>query len=155
YLSAKRYVVTSVPDAMSFTFACPGVADGTYTASATGLHLNIWAYPAVQVAGTADRPWTGAGTLISTEQYKNFAEVYLPVFTPEQPVPSAPCSLGATSTGTARVHLNWTNCSHGQVQFVVERRSNNPDDSFLPVGVVSGNTASFVDSVQQSGCYIY
>jgi hypothetical protein len=72
--SAKLFIVSNVVDANTFQFPCAGVADGTYNTDYSVYHLNVQAYPGIQLAGTATGTWTGAGTIVSTEENKNFTE---------------------------------------------------------------------------------
>ena len=89
---AKVYTVSNVIDPDTFTFACPGVPDATYNTDGTNVHLNVQAYPGIQLAGTASGTWTGAGTIVSTEDFKNFTETLY------QPPPTASGTLFATPT---------------------------------------------------------
>jgi hypothetical protein len=83
----KGYAVVSTPTPESFTFACPGVADGNYDRDADEfvqppspwLHwlLSIQVYGAVAIPGTGAGAYTAGGELVSAEEKKNFTEVHL------------------------------------------------------------------------------
>jgi hypothetical protein len=93
--------------------------------------------------------------MVSTEEYKNFAEVYLPEYRPDRTVPAAPCSLTASALGIDQVRLDWADCSDDEVEFVIERRSA-ASNYFMPVGAVAANTLGFIDAGLQPGtAYTY
>jgi len=71
-----NYRVTSVPTPQSMVFSCPGVPDGKYDANENSTtSFNVSAYPAISIPGTGNANWTSAGTVVSTEENKNFAEI--------------------------------------------------------------------------------
>jgi hypothetical protein len=82
-------------DATNFTFACARAADGTYNtepaSAAPGYYqrqyVSIRAYSSVGIGGTGNRAYTSGGTLVSTEDFKNFYEVELAPFTPGTALP--------------------------------------------------------------------
>lgn len=72
------YTVASVPTSTSFTFACAGTTPGTYNTDYDSTHhMAIMAVPGIAIAGTGNGAWTGTtqGTVISTEDTKNFSEI--------------------------------------------------------------------------------
>jgi hypothetical protein len=81
------YVIASTPTSTTATFACPGVADGVYdtdydstgTLPDTFLHylLAVKVFPSVTISGTGNGAYTSGGTMVSTEDNKNFTEIHL------------------------------------------------------------------------------
>jgi hypothetical protein len=64
----------------SFTFSCPGTTNGTYNSDAdpgAGIYMGIVADPGIAISGTGNAEWNGkfTGTMVSTENRKNFAEI--------------------------------------------------------------------------------
>src|SRR5579871_3981500 len=69
----------------SFTFSCPGSTNGIYnTDYASNIPMGVALDPYVTIAGTGNGTWDGqyTGSMVSTENNKNFAEI---TFTPPQP----------------------------------------------------------------------
>ncbi len=78
----KAYLVNKIIDAKTFGFACPGVPNGTYNTDLdpSYVHLAIETFPAFAIQTSMPATASG-GTMYSTEEYKNFAEVYLYPYT--------------------------------------------------------------------------
>jgi hypothetical protein len=68
----------------SFTFNCAGTTPGTYNTDANasgGFYMAVVADPSVAISGTGNGNWDGnyTGTMVSTENNKNFSEIsFLP-----------------------------------------------------------------------------
>jgi hypothetical protein len=99
---AVSRTVVSTPTAQSFTFGCPNVGAGTYNQDYNpNIYLGITAFPGVAVAGTGNGTYTSGGTLLSTEDKTNFAEINLPAFDSSAGLTSIPTALTfACTVGT-------------------------------------------------------
>jgi len=83
----------------SFTFNCPGTTAGTYNTDYSNIYpMAIIVDPAIGLSGTGHANWDGnfTGTLVSTENNKNFAEIN---FTP----PAGLCQFATTSLPGAHI----------------------------------------------------
>lgn len=91
-----RFTVTSTPTPSSFTFASNAAA-GTYASdTANTYHMAVLAEPGLSVAGTGNGNWANetAATLVSTENYKNFAQIaFSPGVSSASSGSSNPCDL--------------------------------------------------------------
>jgi hypothetical protein len=89
------YSVTGV-SGNTFTYSCPSVPNATYnTDYGSGYPMGVVADPAIAINGTGNGNWDGqfTGTMVSSENNKNFAEI---AFTPpaiETSSPQSPCDL--------------------------------------------------------------
>jgi len=89
--------VATVPTSATLTFACSGVANGTYSGDVTySAPLSIQAFAGVAIAGTGNGDYTSGGTMVSTDDLKNFAAI---AFVPPGSAP--PSGGGGTVTGKA------------------------------------------------------
>lgn len=72
-----RYTVTSTPTADTFTYGCPGSTAGTYATDSGDYHMAVVAEPGFSIAGTGNGNYTGetTGTVVATDDTKNFAEI--------------------------------------------------------------------------------
>jgi hypothetical protein len=83
YQNVTWFTVTSV-SGDSFTFSCPGTTAGTYNTDANlsgNFYMAVVADPAIAISGTGNGNWDGnyTGTMVSTENNKNFSEIsFLP-----------------------------------------------------------------------------
>ena len=81
------------------------------------------------------RAWNSSGS----SDYSDTA-----VIATDTPLPAAPTGLSATAAGSATITLNWTDASHTETGFLIERRR---DDSLLwrQIDTVPTNTANYTD----------
>lgn len=87
----------------TFTFNCPGTTAGTYnTDYSTQYRMAIVVEPAIGLPGSGNGNWDGTftGTLVSSENLKNFAEVN---FTP----PASSCQFATNSLPGAHVGVGY------------------------------------------------
>lgn len=97
----KVYTVTDVPTSKSITFACSTVPDGTYNTSYPGLNMAMQSWPAFSLTGTGNGDYSGGGMVVSTNEYKNFAEIYLYPYSPGSTgIPNIPITNPNVSTTT-------------------------------------------------------
>jgi hypothetical protein len=97
----------------SFTFNCAGTTAGTYNTDANasgGFYMAVVADPAIAIGGTGNGNWDGnyTGTMVSTENNKNFSEIsFLP--------PAAPNSLPPALTSVLDQALGLAPCTTGDL----------------------------------------
>jgi hypothetical protein len=108
---AGFYKVSQVPSATIFGFSCPSTSPGTYNTDYNNLyHMAIQTMPGFAVAGTGNGTYSNAtlGTMVSTDDKKNFAEISYSEPETVQTVPVAPtCDLnGDGSVTSADVNLS-------------------------------------------------
>jgi hypothetical protein len=78
------HAVSTIPSATTFTVAAPGAANGVYTTDRTmAERLAVRVLPSFSVPGTGSGDYTGAGSVVSVEEFRSFTEIHLRPFTPE------------------------------------------------------------------------
>jgi hypothetical protein len=90
------YKVSNIVAPNTFEFSCPGVAAGTYNTDYSDyVHLAVMSFPGLALSGTGNGDYMGGGSVVSTDDLKNFAEFSL---TPTPPSSSGPtCDLNHDS----------------------------------------------------------
>jgi hypothetical protein len=87
-----QYTVQSVPNSTSFTINTSGVPDQTCTSG-----IRAASFPAISLDGsTANGNWTSGGTIVATDENKNFTEIA----TSSSPQASGPSRTFQTRTGS-------------------------------------------------------
>jgi len=100
------FTVTGV-SGNSFTFNCAGTTAGTYNTDANasgGFYMAVVADPAIAIGGTGNGNWDGkyTGTMVSTENNKNFSEIsFLPPAAAPGTMPPALTSVLDQALGLA------------------------------------------------------
>ena len=82
-----------------FTVSCPSSTTGTYNGDyGGGSYLGVVADPAITISGTGNANWDGnfTGTMVSTENTKNFSEM---AFTPPSSSPPSPSTSPSSVVG--------------------------------------------------------
>jgi hypothetical protein len=89
------YNVSKIDSPTQFEFSCPGTTVGTYNTDSDGYHhLAVQSLPGFAVSGTGTGAYSGAsqGTMVSTDDTKNFAQITF------EPLSSSPASLPPSSS---------------------------------------------------------
>lgn len=145
YSGAKRYVVSTLLDSTRFTFACPGVSDGTYDSSAPGYRMSLQSYPGVTLSIASSGGWSGGGTMTSIEENRNFAEVQIAPFGDGTQLPPVfTGSPNVTELSPSSFRISWERPPSAEGSFFVERKKPG-SANFESIGAVDGTQSQFVD----------
>jgi len=88
------WTVGAVPSGTSFTFNCPGVADGVYMNDNSAQYpMVVASWPGVAIAGTGNGTYTSGGTIVATDDTRNFAEISLDASATSSGGPPSPCDV--------------------------------------------------------------
>jgi hypothetical protein len=79
-----------------------------------------------------------------------------PFDVPAPTLPQAPSSLSATALTEGQIQLAWVDNSSNELVFEIERSTTGPSGTFAPIGTVSANTRTYVDTgLEQVTEYCY
>jgi hypothetical protein len=150
WLNIKKYTVASTPTATSFTFACPGVADGVFSTNLSGYRFAIWAYPGLRINTTATgAPAVSGGVLEATSETTAFTEIMLePYDQAPAPPPNAPTNLACSGVSTSQTNCTWTDASTDETSFQFERGigSSYTFQATLAAGTVAYNSTGLAEN---------
>ena len=89
-------------------------------------------------------------TAVSDSRGRNLQTVYSRPITVAVGLPAAPSSLSATALSATSVRLTWSDNSHNEAQFEIQRRPTQVG-AFQQVGLVGANVTTFTDNSVASG----